>query len=146
MSDAPPKTGPRRSVRLRVIGGSVDLRDDVPATRAECPKRFDPRTKHRICGHVKCEWHLWMVDARDRRGRLRDRLRSELRAVWLDWPLPPSCGADVLELAQREGWSLAKIAAAYDLSVRGLHFLLLKAKTKLKAGAILPGTDEEGTI
>lgn len=136
----------RRTVRLRVIGGEVDLRDDVPRTRAECPKETD-RTGNRVCGHIKCEWHLWIVDRRDGPGRFRASLRSDLRPVWLEWPLPPSCGLDILERAQREEWSVARLAHAIQLSPRGAQFILLKAKAKLRAsGATLPDFDDGGTI
>jgi hypothetical protein len=136
-----------RTVRLRVIGGSLEIRDDVPKRRDLCPTERD-RLGRRVCGHVHCEWHLWMVDRRDRPGRFRDRLTSELRPVWIaTWPLPPMCGADVLEQAHAEDWTLARLAAAIGLSRRGLNWMLLKAKSKLRTdGATLPGFEEDERI
>lgn len=137
---------PVRSAKLRVIGGEVELRDDVPRRRDECPTAVD-RLGNRVCGHVKCEWHLWMMDRRDAPGRFRASLRSTLRPVWLEWPLPPACGADIVERAKAEGWSVAQIAHAIQLSARGMHWFLLKAKTKLRSlGATLPEFSDWETI
>lgn len=126
------RSAPHRSVRLRVIGGSVELRDDVPKTRAECPKR-------RPCGHVRCEWHLWLVQGVDRPGRRGANWRalsSELRPVMMEWPLPPSCGADVIEAAVREGWSVPKMARSIGVRLSGFRYLLTKAIRKLRASGV----------
>jgi hypothetical protein len=37
--------------------------EGVPATRADCP------SERSACGHVKCRYHLWTIDGRDRPGR-----------------------------------------------------------------------------
>lgn len=127
--------GPKRSVRLRVIGGSVELRGDVPATRSECPTQ-------RPCPHVKCKWHLWLIDGRDRPGRrfLGRHPASTLRPVWLEWPLPPSCGAEIIEIASREEWTRAQIAAACGISVDALVLALQVVKAKLRAAAKIDPT------
>lgn len=124
-----------RTVRLRVIGGRIELRDDVPASRSECPQRFDPRTGYRICGHVRCKHHLWMVDGRDRPGRRHPGRRlpaSELRPVWLEWPLPPSCGADLLESGEIHGWTREQKARALGLSVDSYQWTLRNVARKLR--------------
>ena len=124
-----------RVVRLRVIGGSIDIRDDVPADRAGCPTRFDATTGHRVCGHVRCEWHLWMIDGRDRPGRRHPGRRlpsSELRPVWLEWPLPPSCGADLLASGATHGWTSEQKARALGLSVDSYQWALRNVMRKLR--------------
>jgi hypothetical protein len=126
--------GPRavRSVKLRVIGGAITLDDHVPATRAECPRA-------RPCGHIRCEWHLWLVQGIDRPGRrhVNERPRlSELRPVNMDWPLPPSCGLDVIEQAMREGWSMSKMAGTLGVRLNGFRHLLNKAMRKLRESGV----------
>ncbi len=124
-----------RIVRLRVIGGTIKLRDDVPASRAACPKQFDPATGQRICGHVRCEWHLWMIDGRDRPGRRHPGRRlpsSEVRPVWLEWPLPPSCGADLLASEEIHGWTREQKARALGLSVDSYQWALRNVMRKLR--------------
>lgn len=118
-----------RVVRLRVIGGSIELRDDVPPDRPSCPKT-------RPCPHVRCEWHLWMIDGRDRPGRRHPGRRlpsSELRPVWLEWPLPPSCGADLLENAAIHGWTCEQKARALGLTADSFQWSLRSAGRKIRA-------------
>lgn len=117
-----------RTVRLRVIGGRIELRDDVPRSRAECPTS-------RPCPHIRCEHHLWMVDGRDRPGRRHPGRRlpsSELRPVWLEWPLPPSCGADLLESGELHGWTREQKARALGLSVDSYQWTLRNVARKLR--------------
>lgn len=129
---------PVRSVRLRVIGGSIELRDDVPKTRSECPKGGP-------CGHIRCEWHLWRVDGPDQPGKPRSGVGKEfgsearptdLRPVWLEWPLPPSCFLDALETAKREGWFLEQMATAFGVSYGGMKYLLAKTMIKVKRAGV----------
>jgi predicted DNA-binding protein (UPF0251 family) len=124
---------PRRVVRLRVIGGSVDLRNDVPKSRDECP----PVSNAHPCGHVKCKWHLWMVTGPDRPGRRfpgrpDTNRHSTLRPVMMEWPLPPSCFLEVIERAAAEGWGQNEMAQALGVSSSGFRYLLVKAREKLK--------------
>lgn len=122
-----PPTGPR-VVRLRVVGGHVDLRDDVPKTREDCPKQ-------RPCGHIRCRNHLWLQTGPDRPGRRYDGKgpsSTTLRAVHIEWPLPSSCGADVIERGVAEEWSSAKYAEALGIQESGFWYLLKKALVKLK--------------
>lgn len=114
--------GRLKVVRLKLIGGAdFEIRDDVPITRAECPKR-------RPCGHVRCRYHLWFVDGRDRAGRSgagRETrsgfgvrpLGSTLRPGWLEWPSPPSCALDEAERIASSGarCSYPRLAALVDL-------------------------------
>ena len=138
----------RRVVRLRVIGGHVDLRDDVPAKRADCPTK-------RPCGHVKCKWHLWMVAGHDRPGRRHPNgrpLQATMRLVMMEWPLPPSCALDVIEAAARDGWSQPQMARALGVKSSAFRNLLVKAREKLKAKGIKlreffgGKTDPHGTL
>lgn len=125
---AEPATKRVRTVRLRVIGGRIDLRDDVPRTRAECPTT-------RPCGHIRCENHLWMIDGRDRPGRRHPDRRlpsSELRPVWLEWPLPPSCGADLHESGELHGWTREQKAKALGLTVDSYQWTLRNVARKLR--------------
>lgn len=123
--------GGKRSVRLRVIGGYVEIDDHVPATRAEC--KDGPRP----CPHVRCEWHLWLQRGEDGPGRrvAGKPPASTLRPVWMDWPLPPSCGADLADEAERKGemMTVAEIGRAMDLRSTQIHETLATGRQKLKA-------------
>jgi hypothetical protein len=128
VTPADPETKRVRVVRLRVIGGRIELRDDVPQGRPQCPTT-------RPCPHVKCEWHLWMIDGRDRPGRRHPGRRlpsSELRPVWLEWPLPPSCGYDLLESSEIHGWTREQKARALGLSVDSYQWALRSVARKLR--------------
>src|SRR5690242_15437518 len=126
------RTPKPRVVRLRVIGGTVELRDDVPATRAECPAT-------RPCPHVKCEGHLWLVAGVDRPGRRYpgegpNARASTLWPAWVaTWPLPPSCMFDMIAKVERGEVSVAELAASLGLSVKGFGYLLNKARAKARA-------------
>jgi len=78
-------------VTLRT-GALLELRRDVPATRADCPKT-------RPCGHVRCREHLWVSLGNERRGRTAKgyRMAPELFPGWLEDPPPPSCALDIAE-------------------------------------------------
>jgi hypothetical protein len=125
-----------RVVRLRVIGGELELREGVPATRADCPPR--------PCGHVRCKWHLWLVLGDEQRGTRREgwRLpRTTLRPVWVaTWPLPPTCVLDVAEkvAAERDFERVDELAAAYGLRPSWFRATIARAKAKLAAGAADP--------
>lgn len=99
-------------VRLRATGATLELRNDVPATRAACPTT-------RPCPHVHCRHHLWTVIGgpdgtragrpglssipRDRRGLTRrvvgplgneERPGTTLEPRWLEKRLAASCALD----------------------------------------------------
>ncbi len=128
VTPADPEAKRVRVVRLRVIGGRIELRDDVPKGRPQCPTT-------RPCPHVKCEWHLWMIDGRDRPGRRHPGRRlpsSELRPVWLEWPLPLSCGYDLLESSEIQQWTREQKAKALGLSADSYQWALRSAARKLR--------------
>lgn len=82
-----------RVVRLRLLsGGELELRDDVPSTRADCPKA-------RPCPHWRCRYHLWRIDPCDRQGRPFHGRRppTTLQPRWLETPMPASCALDVAD-------------------------------------------------
>lgn len=122
-----------RVVRLRVIGGTVELRDDVPRTTADCPTT-------RPCGHVRCGAHLWMVTGPDRPGRRHPNEGPRSSTLWpawvATWPLPPSCMRDMIARAEREDVNIAELAASLGLSVSGFRYLLNKARAKARAGDV----------
>lgn len=129
----PGRVGAKRSVRLRVIGATVELRDDIPKTRSDCPEV----SREHPCGHIKCQWHLWLITGPDRAGRRFTHRTdidrpSTMRLVMLEWPVPRSCLLQVLEIAAREGWGHAEMAAELGLSMSGFNNLLVKARGKLK--------------
>jgi len=130
-----------RVVRLRVIGGEMELREGVPASRADCPTR--------PCGHVRCKWHLWLVLGEDRPGRRTPRAgeaerrapSTTLRPVWVaTWPLPPTCVLDVAEkvAAERSYARVDEMAAAYGVRRSWFSELVADAIAKLGAGAVDP--------
>ena len=64
-------SGPRRSPALRVFDDlalpeSWEVLPGVPHTRADCPVT-------RPCPHLKCRYHLWLVEAESMPGRRRER-------------------------------------------------------------------------
>lgn len=50
----------------------------------------------------------------------------------LEWPLPLSCGAQVIETAARDGWGQSEMAKALGVRSSGFRYLLTKAREKLK--------------
>jgi len=54
----------------------------------------------------------------------------------MEWPLPPSCFLDALEMARREGWNLQKMALVFDVTRRGMKYLLQKSITKVKRAGV----------
>lgn len=77
-----------------------------------------------------------MVDGRDRPGRRHHERRlpaSELRPVWHEWPLPPSCGLDLLESGVMHNWTREQKAAVLGLSFDGYKWALHNALRKLRA-------------
>lgn len=124
---------PVRSVRLRVIGAVIELRADVPATRADCPTQ-------RPCPHIHCEAHLWLVAGIDRPGRRHHANENRISTIRLDviqsWPVPPSCWFDVMEKSQREGWSVTQMAKAIGIRASGFRFLFSKASRKLRENGV----------
>lgn len=119
----------RKVVRLKLIGGgAVDLDETVPATRAECPTV-------RPCGHVRCRWHLWRVEADQQPGRpwpghVPD---PELRPAWMQWPVPPSCGRDEIHAVAR---STADVAKALGGGKTQTRLALNRAVRKLLAALV----------
>jgi hypothetical protein len=101
----------KRVVRLRVIGGeTLELRDGVPRSRAECPTT-------RPCGHVQCRYHLWFMGGRDRPGR-KPRDPKNLRPSSLD--------------LTHQHLQVAARAAAINLRPSRLRDVLERALRKLK--------------
>jgi hypothetical protein len=131
-------------VRLRVIGGTITIDDHVPATRAECIEGPRP------CPHVKCRHHLWRVESDEQPGRRWPGYTppAELRPVWLDWPLPPSCSLDEAERSSASGEEMpvADVARNMDVRETQTHGVLKRARRKLRelgndAADLLPGDD-----
>jgi hypothetical protein len=94
----------KRSVRLKLIdGNTVELREGVPASRAEC--KDGPRP----CGYVRCKFHLWRIDAEDREGNPQfGNAGTTLRPAWLEWPTPPSCALDLADAGETEVREIAR--------------------------------------
>jgi hypothetical protein len=94
----------KRSVRLKLIdGNTVELREGVPASRAEC--KDGPRP----CGYVRCKFHLWRIDAADREGNPGfGEPGTTLRPAWLQWPTPPSCALDLADRGEMEDREIAQ--------------------------------------
>src|ERR1041385_1624364 len=125
---------PRVLVRLRVLGSFLELRNDVPATRGDCPEQ-------RPCGHVRCKFHLWRSDALERSGRLRTGQtvrpfanQPELEPRWLEDPVPPSCALDIAEQTQQAGrvLGIARIARIVNREEDATEKLWRKIRRKLR--------------
>jgi hypothetical protein len=111
-------------------GRCLDLRSDVPATRADCPEL-------RPCGHVRCKHHLWIVDRRDHDGHMPngDHKPSMLRPRWLEEPVPASCALDVAEQVGADGkrMELTRIAELLHISEDWAAELLERALARMRA-------------
>jgi hypothetical protein len=120
---------PRRPRALRVVQEPMWMpREGLPAGgRDEC------RHGERPCPYVKCEWHLWMVDGRDRPGRsfTGGKLGSTLRPRWLEYPTPPCCALDIIELYRTRVLPLDRIALAIGMTEDGARELVARALRKL---------------
>lgn len=126
----PDNEPPRRVVRLKLIGGgTVELDDVVPMTRAECPTT-------RPCGHVRCKQHLAYVAGHDRRGRppVGREQESTLRPFWMDWPVGPTCALDVAE--RSANMNQDEVAAAIGLRRSQFRELVAQTIRKLKASGL----------
>jgi hypothetical protein len=90
-------------VRIKEPKRLLVLRNDVPATRSDCPIT-------RPCGHIRCRWNLWRIDSDDRPGRPHQgkRAPTTLRAAWLETPTPPSCALDYIEKGEQSSSQIAE--------------------------------------
>jgi hypothetical protein len=109
-------------VRIKEPRRLLVLRNDVPASRDECPTE-------RACGHIRCRWHLWRVDSADRPGRPHKGRRpgTTIRAAWLESPVPPSCALDYIE---RGEMTSSEIAAAMGLDRTNIWLIWQKPRVK----------------
>ena len=84
-------------VRLRVVGGTIELRDGVPATRGDC--KDGPRP----CPYVRCRYHLWLstTDEHWNSPTGKPQRPTTLEPRWLETPLPPTCALDVADSVPR---------------------------------------------
>lgn len=135
--DVKPANVPRKRnvVRLKVIGGTVELDDFVPATIADCPP------PHLVCGHLRCKWNLLRVDGPDQPGRPRSSTSTrygsnarptEIVPFWYEWPVRPSCFLRAIETAAREEWNLEQMSRTFGVTRRGMKYLLSKSLAKVK--------------
>jgi hypothetical protein len=99
-----PGNTPRRSSRLRVLNARGELFEPKPGLppggRDEC------KSGERPCPYVRCKYHLWLVEGRDRPGRryaegVGQRPQTTLEPRWLEWPTPPCCALDVGDAVRR---------------------------------------------
>ena len=116
----------RRSPALRVF----EPLSGVPETRGDC------RGGERPCRYVRCAWHLWLVDGRDRPGRRFDGKTppTTLRAAWLETPMPPSCALDIAEAVGEKGRliTVEQLADYFGLRPSRFRFIVASAVAKLR--------------
>jgi hypothetical protein len=127
--------GSERPVVNLSDGRTLELRNDVPGKRSQCPTQ-------RPCPHVRCEMHLWFVAGEDRAGRRHGGRQppSTLRPAWMESPLPASCTLDVLESRGGVPLSGREVAAFIPgegnmrrASVRTVELVTKRAVAKLRA-------------
>jgi hypothetical protein len=85
------------------------FRDDVPRTRGACPTA-------RPCPHLKCRYHLWLVEAEAMPGRRRETVAPA--SSFHPWS-NTTCALDVAEKGERlETGAVAKMLGMSPRQVR----------------------------
>lgn len=114
---------PKRSPQLRVFS-EYSLSEDwevlpgVPHTRGDCPKV-------RPCPHVKCRYHLWLVEGESMPGR-----RREFAAPASDFH-PWSNVTCALDVAESKA-TPTEVAQMLGMSDRQVRRIIERALAKLK--------------
>lgn len=116
-------------VRLRVLDGStIELRDGVPATRAECPTT-------RPCPHIRCQYHLWLdaFDSHWNSAAGEPCRPSRLLPRWLESPMPASCALDVADRGTSgEVLGYRELGKLLGLGPHRVEGILSRAKRRIK--------------
>lgn len=117
-------TAPRRSSALRVFDDlslpeSWEMLPGVPATRGDCPTT-------RPCPHVKCRYHLWLVEAEAMPGRRWDRAAPA--SAFHPWS-NTTCALDVAEQGSADPEDVAR---ALGVSSRQVRRIVEAARKKLE--------------
>lgn len=115
-------SGPRRSPALRVFDDlslpeSWEVLPGVPHTRGDCPTT-------RPCPHLKCRYHLWLVEAEAMPGRRWERAAPA--SAFHPWS-NTTCALDVAERAQQ----VEEVARLLGMSSRQVRRIVEKARKKL---------------
>lgn len=114
---------PRRSLRLRVFSDlslpeSWEMLPGVPATRGDCPPT-------RPCPHVKCRYHLWLVEGESMPGR---RWETAIPASSIH---PWSNETCALDIADSSAADPETVAHALGMSARQVRRIAGAAVKKL---------------
>jgi hypothetical protein len=118
-------TAPRRSPALRVFDDlslpeSWEMLPGVPATRGDCPTT-------RPCPHVKCRYHLWLVEGEAMPGR---RWETAMPASSFHPWSNTTCALDVAEQGSADP---DVVAHALGVSERQVRRIVEAARRKLAA-------------
>lgn len=116
----------RRSPGLRVfedlyLPESWEVKPGVPSTRAECPTE-------RPCPHLKCRYHLWLVESEAMPGRRWERAATTGAPPTSFHPWSnTTCALDVAEEARQ----VEEVARLLGMSSRQVRRIIDKARRKL---------------
>ena len=128
----------KRSQQLRVFVGdnlhtarvrTFEVRDDVPATRADCPPV--------ACPHIRCRFHLALVECHDRAGRRVDG-RTPVATLRPQAFLGEVCALKRAEAygEQLEPMPIATVADAMGIRQSQVYMILSSAIAKLRAAGL----------
>ncbi|HEY1554850.1 MAG TPA: hypothetical protein VGF94_08450 [Kofleriaceae bacterium] len=137
---------PRRSSALAIVRDPTWM----PCAGLPAGGRVACRGGERPCRFVRCKWHLWMVDGRDRVGHsgagrttrsgfTEQPIGSTLLPRWLETPVPPSCALDIVEHVAATGEKLSNARLAELLGLRDgdtITATIRRARAKLATSSI----------
>jgi hypothetical protein len=115
----------RRSPGLRVFDDlslpeTWEVLPGVPHTRADCPVT-------RPCPHLKCRYHLWLVEAESMPGRRWERAAPA--TDFHPWS-NTTCALDVAD-QHKAGTAVEEVARMLGMSSRQVRRIVEKARKKL---------------
>lgn len=125
----------KRVIRLPVIPANDNAPVWMPKPGLPAGGRAECRHGERPCPYVRCQYHLWLIEGRDRPGRhwYGKPPPTTLEPRWLEHPTPPCCALDVAEsVAPGEVLTYEAIGRAMGYTLEWSRQLVFRAMAKLK--------------